>query len=130
MKKYIGTKQVKATPAIRKGGKVYLPEDIIPKTMESVEEGYKVVYEDGYESWSPKEVFDKAYRIAETFKDRLIIEHDKLEEKLDKLNIFNNSEKANEIDPVQRTLLRIQAGAMYTYLECIKERLVRLEGGE
>jgi hypothetical protein len=26
------------------------------------EEGYKVVYEDGYESWSPKETFEKAYR--------------------------------------------------------------------
>jgi hypothetical protein len=24
--------------------------------------GYKVVYEDGYESWSPKDVFEKAYR--------------------------------------------------------------------
>lgn len=23
--------------------------------------GYKVVYEDGYESWSPKEVFEQAY---------------------------------------------------------------------
>lgn len=23
---------------------------------------YKVVYEDGYESWSPKETFERAYR--------------------------------------------------------------------
>lgn len=44
MKKYIGTKLVQATPAIRKGGKIYLPTDAIPKTMEPVEEGYKVVY--------------------------------------------------------------------------------------
>lgn len=126
MKKYIGTKQVEATPAIRKGGNVYLPEDVIPRTMEPVEEGYKVVYEDGYESWSPKEVFEKAYKIAETFKDRLMIEHDELEEKLNKLNDFNASEKANEIDPIQKSLLRIQAGAIYTYLECLKERLARL----
>ena len=47
MKKYIGTKSVQATPAVRKGGKVYLPTDAIPRSMESVEEGYKVVYEDG-----------------------------------------------------------------------------------
>ena len=26
-------------------------------------EGYKVVYEDGYESWSPKDAFEKAYRV-------------------------------------------------------------------
>ena len=44
MKKYIGTKLVQATPAIRKGGKIYLPTDAIPKTMEPVEEGYKVAY--------------------------------------------------------------------------------------
>ncbi len=62
MKQYIGTKMVSATPAIRKGGKVYLPCDEIPKSMETIEEGYKVVYEDGYESWSPKDVFEKAYR--------------------------------------------------------------------
>jgi len=24
-------------------------------------EGYKVVYQDGYESWSPKDVFERAY---------------------------------------------------------------------
>ena len=23
--------------------------------------GYKVIYKDGYESWSPKEVFEEAY---------------------------------------------------------------------
>lgn len=64
--------------------------------------------------------------VGETFKDRLMIEHDELEKKLDKLNIFNNSEKANDIDPIQLSLMRIQAGAMYTYLECLKERLSRL----
>lgn len=25
-------------------------------------DGYKVIYEDGYRSWSPKDVFEKAYR--------------------------------------------------------------------
>lgn len=64
--------------------------------------------------------------VGETFKDRLMIEHDELKKKLDKLNIFNNSEKANDIDPIQLSLMRIQAGAMYTYLECLKERLSRL----
>jgi hypothetical protein len=29
--------------------------------MEPCEEGYKVVYPDGYESWSPKDVFESAY---------------------------------------------------------------------
>ena len=59
--KDIGTKLVQATPANSQGcGKIYLPTDAIPKTMEPVKNGYKVVYEDGYESWSPKDVFGKA----------------------------------------------------------------------
>lgn len=44
MTKYIGTKVVDAEPQIKDGN-----------------EGYKVVYEDGYTSWSPKDVFEKAY---------------------------------------------------------------------
>lgn len=45
MKKYIGCKMIEAEPAIGANG----------------EQGYKVRYADGYESWSPKEVFEKAY---------------------------------------------------------------------
>ncbi len=65
---------VSATPAIRKGGKVYLPTDETPKSMETVEEGYKVIYEDGYESWSPKDVFEKAYRPCDCMTFGLAIE--------------------------------------------------------
>ena len=45
MKKYIGTKIVSAEPREGTDGR----------------EGYKVVYADGYASWSPKDVFDDAY---------------------------------------------------------------------
>lgn len=60
------------------------------------------------------------------FKSRLVEEQAQLEEKLNKLNEFNQSEKVNGIDSVQKSLLIIQAGAMYTYNECLKERLARL----
>ena len=60
------------------------------------------------------------------FKTRLVEEQALLEEKLNKLNDFNKSEKVNEIDPVQKDLLLVQAGAMYTYNECLKARLARL----
>jgi hypothetical protein len=59
-------------------------------------------------------------------KTRLVEEQAQLDEKLEKLNAFNDSEKANEIDPVQKDLLLIQAGAMYTYNECLKVRIARL----
>ena len=35
---------------------------MIEKGREPHEVGYKVVYEDGYESWSPKDVFERCYR--------------------------------------------------------------------
>lgn len=60
------------------------------------------------------------------FKSRLIEEQAQLEEKLNKLNEFNQTEKVNGIDPVQKSLLLVQAGAMYTYNECLKARLERL----
>ena len=65
MKQYIGTKIIEAAPAIRKGGKVYDLTWPIPKSMESEELGYRVRYPDGYESWSPKDVFEEAYRPTE-----------------------------------------------------------------
>ena len=61
MKTYIGTKIVEAAPAIRMGGKVYDANELIPRSMELVEDGYKVRYQDGYESFSPKDVFERAY---------------------------------------------------------------------
>lgn len=61
MKTYIGTKIIEAIPAIRTGGKVYDANELIPRNMELVEEGYKVRYQDGYESFSPKDVFERAY---------------------------------------------------------------------
>lgn len=60
------------------------------------------------------------------FKTRLVEEQAQLEDKLNKLNDFNQSEKVNDIDPVQKDLLLVQAGAMYTYNECLKARLARL----
>ena len=61
MKTYIGTKIIEAAPAIRMGGTVYDANELIPRSMELVEEGYRVRYPDGYESFSPKDVFERFY---------------------------------------------------------------------
>ena len=74
MQKYIGTKIIEAVPAIRKGGKVYEEGWPIPKSMDPTEEGYKVLYPDGYESWSPKDVFNEAYRPTDCMNFGLAIE--------------------------------------------------------
>ena len=60
------------------------------------------------------------------FKTRLIDEKAQLEEKLDKLDAFLVSEKVKDVDDVQKALLQVQATAMNTYLQCLKERIERL----
>lgn len=60
MKTYIGTKIIQAEPALRIDGKVYSPDEILPEDTD-VEVGYRVRYPDGYESWSPRDVFEAAY---------------------------------------------------------------------
>ena len=74
MQKYLGTKIIEAVPAIRKGGKVYEEGWPIPKSMDPTEDGYKVRYPDGYESWSPKGVFEEAYRPTDCMSFGLAIE--------------------------------------------------------
>lgn len=83
MKQYIGTKMVKAVPAKRywlEDGKkivVTIHEMVAQEavsTATACEDGYKVVYPDGYTSWSPKEVFEEAYRPTDGMNFGLAIE--------------------------------------------------------
>ena len=61
MKQYIGTKLIEAEKAYRVDGKIVtLAESRVPCGYK-VERGYKVRYADGYESFSPAEVFERAY---------------------------------------------------------------------
>jgi hypothetical protein len=61
------------------------------------------------------------------FKTRLIEEQVKLEDKLNKIDGFLLSEKVNDIDDTQKALLQVQATAMNTYNQCLKERLERID---
>ena len=76
MKNYIGTKQVEAEPMSK--GEAYekglLKAGIVPSEEESSEIGYHVRYKDGYESWSPKDVFNEAYRPTDCMNFGLAIE--------------------------------------------------------
>lgn len=74
MERYIGVKVVHAVPAIRKGGKVYHLTWPIPNNDDVKEYGYKVIYADGYESWSPKAVFEEAYRKTDSLSFGLALE--------------------------------------------------------
>ena len=82
MKQYIGTKIINAEPAYRVDGKVFVKSQPVPCGYK-VEDGYKVVYSpDGYESWSPKDVFEAAYRETTGMSFGLAIEAAKMGKKI------------------------------------------------
>ena len=63
MQKYLGVKLISAEPCSQDqfAGAKNLGD--LSKLHGGIDkEGYKVVYKDGYTSWSPKDVFEKAYR--------------------------------------------------------------------
>ena len=71
MKNYIGTKELKATPMTRAEYNTYRGWEL-PANEKREDEGYLVEYakgsgtnhekHEGYISWSPKDVFEEAYR--------------------------------------------------------------------
>lgn len=130
MKKYIISKEVEAEPMTRGDAweKHLLREK--PSTENFNDEGYYVRYEDGYESWSPKDTFEKAYKIADTFLDRLHIEMRDLYKKMDKLSPFIESGKIDEVvtDKYQNYLLRLQHRIMSRYINVLEYRIGRLDG--
>lgn len=130
MKKYIGTKQIEAESMTRGDawGKHLLREK--PTVDNFDDPGYHVKYKDGYESWSPKDVFDEAYKCSESFLDRLCIEFDDLRSKLDKLVPFVKSGKIDEVvtDKEQNHLLRLQLSIMTRYIEVLHSRMELAKG--
>lgn len=117
MKKYIGTKEVSATPAWQIDGTIYPKDGVVPRSMNR-KDGYKVVYEDGYESWSPKDVFEKAYKPSDTVLDRIKIERNELRERIEKLEDFigqDFSEAKEKVGHYQAALLLIQRSYMVNY---------------
>lgn len=59
MKQYIGSKTIEAEPmTLKKWSKI---DPRMHPAGEKDQDGYFVRYPDGYESWSPKDVFEKVY---------------------------------------------------------------------
>lgn len=133
MKKYIGVKIVSAELCRGYNNKPVNENDMYP-TNALFEEGYKVVYEDGYESWSPKYVFESAYKemlefvdsdgIYQPHQDRVILETRELQDKVTKLNIFIDTNTTfATLDLDEQNRLRKQLQAMIYYLTILVERI-------
>lgn len=125
MTKYTGTKTVKACPMSLGEAEKVLGRKIETSAVENSEEseGYLVEYEDGYRSWSPKDVFDKAYRVSETHLDRMNIELQEVEERYLKGRKFTFTQEFRKLDSTKRDALRKQLDSMENYLYLLSRRI-------
>ena len=113
MKKYIGKKSIMASPMSKSDAERLLNRKL--SEAKGGEEGYLVEYEDGYRSWSPKETFEAAYKIAETHLDRLFIESEELNERTSKLHAFILSDVFYKLNKESQDLLMQQYHVMFEY---------------
>ena len=81
MKQYIGTKMIHARPMKRGAYNEYRGWSV-PADENPADDGYLIRYPDGYESWSPKKVFEEAYRPTDGMSFGLAIEAAKMGEKI------------------------------------------------
>ncbi len=136
--KYIGKKEIHAVPMNRLAYNQLRGWEL-PADENGEDEGYLVEYLDGgaanhpdytgYISWSPAAVFERAYKVAETHIDRLVIEHEELKEKVDKLASFLESETCLKLPVPERDVLAIQLSTMASYYGLLTVRL-RMHGFE
>ena len=132
MKQYTGTKTVKAEPMTK--GEAYeknlLKKGVELEGYEKDMAGYCVEYSGGYQSWCPAPIFEAAYKPSESVLDRLRIERDELEERLNKLDKFLELGIQGVIDKVgcvQSSMLAAQRVFMKCYLEMVDSRINDIE---
>ena len=139
MEKYLGLKLVSAEPQTLDQSAGAENKGDLSKLHGGIDQdGYKVVYEDGYTSWSPKDVFENAYRKIKTFdfdnlasrrseeyQIRVCEEARELDYKTNKLQAFiNNPATPFIILPKDEQIrLKQQLMAMQYYLTILVERI-------
>ena len=132
MKKYIGTKQIEAEPMTMGEAyeKNFLQAGRVPNESEKTKAGYHLKYEGGYESWSPAEPFEKAYKVADTPLDRMTIEENELDDRMQKLYAFIRGDKFKELDSTTRAMLAVQYSSMSAYLHVLCLRSTNMESND
>lgn len=133
MKNYIGTKRLKATP-MNLGDYNQKRGWSIPDNEDPLREGYFVEYENGYQSWSPKEVFEDSYVLECTewiykecdapHQQRVIDESRELNQKCVALNNFITTNAIfNNLMPEEQRRLKLQLTTMMCYNSILIERI-------
>ena len=133
LRTYIGTKTIKATPMEAEAAKQHgaqITDETVKKNIGN--DGYLVEYPDGYRSWSPKKSFDEAYRLAESYLDRLRIEHEDLKCRYLRGQEFVYSSEFNHLseDGTGGIVRTDGFNAQVSFRSCIENQVCRGAGDE
>uniref|UniRef100_A0AAU6VZV7 Uncharacterized protein n=1 Tax=Pseudomonas phage Arace01 TaxID=3138526 RepID=A0AAU6VZV7_9VIRU len=134
---YLGTKVIHAVAMTRAEYNKYRGWEL-PADENGDDNGYLVEYADGgapnveghpgYVSWSPRDVFEKAYgtpvrQTPETLADRIFAEKSWVTEKTLKLSlILNDPEQVAKLDEVELQMMRDQLEHMLDYTNVLIRR--------
>ena len=132
---YVGTKAVYAYPMTR-GDYNRFKGWTIPADENPNDEGYIVEYLDQQHphhiSWSPKTVFESAYKKiagdpAFNFLDRLESEFHEAKGRLQRLGAFLDTTPFYSLDHAEQDDLRLQHRCMTDYVDCMSRRITRIK---
>ena len=127
MKTYIGTKTVRAkrmaaADAKQAGANVHGKYfEVGHAEYNPGADGYLVIYDGGYRSWSPAKVFEESYNVAETHVDRMKIELADLNERICKA--IRATYTFGALPDEQRWELKKQLEAMQVYADVLYGRI-------
>ena len=142
VKTYLGTKVVYGLPMTRKEYNDFRGWTV-PANENPMDKGFLVQYADGgasnvegfsgYISWSPEEVFHRAYssfgspegKATTTYVDRMVEEYDQLKDRCEKLARFLSSGALPAMSRTDNSLLNDQYEYMTSYLNVLAKRLER-----
>lgn len=133
MNKYLGTKEVLAKPMTRGEYNDYRGWQI-PENEDPNEQGYLIEYQDGgkskdsrhagYISWSPADVFDRAYAPIDTWLDRVKLEQERVQKDLSALDkTLDVERKPDFITDEQWSFMTRQQFHMRQYNQILKDRI-------
>lgn len=130
MKQYTGTKTVKAMPMkyIEANSNGAIPE--MNECLYNVNPDGYYIEDCGKRYWMNPISFEKEYKIAETFLDRLYIERDELEQRFKALDSFlekGYSYIIEKVGALQASLLISQHMCMSGYLNILNSRILDIE---
>ena len=138
MKLYKGTKKVYAQPITYGEFKEKHGRDPYKGLREihfDDEKGYEVQYNDGYTSYSPRDIFEESYQLIETVEDSLKAELNTIDKHIKEIDLLThktirNSINVCEINEQELEALRQLTAGLMAYRGHVEIALIKCKYGK